>query len=50
METIINDVMRMDTGVRLLFYFWAFCVFSFYLTLVYGLGYSIPRKRKKPNE
>lgn len=50
METIINDVLRMETGVRLLFYFWAFCVFSFYLTLVYGLGYSLSKCKKRSNE
>ena len=46
METFVNDVLNMDTGVRALFYFWAFCVVSFYLTLVYGLGYSLVKKKK----
>jgi hypothetical protein len=37
MQTIVNDVLRMDTSIQAVFYFWAFCVVAFYGTLTYGL-------------
>ena len=38
METIINDVLQMDSGIQVIFSFWAFCVVAFCGTLLYGLG------------
>jgi hypothetical protein len=46
METIINDFLEMEVGIKAIFCFWAFCVVSYYLTLVYGLGYSLVKKNK----
>ena len=41
METIINDVLRMDTGTQVIVGVWALCVLSFYGTLIYGVGMTV---------
>jgi hypothetical protein len=38
METIVNDVLRMDTGIKVIFSFWVFCVVAFVVPLAYGIG------------
>lgn len=38
METIINDFLQMEAGIQVVFSFWAFCVVSFCVTLVYGVA------------
>jgi hypothetical protein len=51
MEIIVNDVLRMDTSIQAVFYFWAFCVAAFFGTLTYGLVKVLINsltKNKKP--
>jgi hypothetical protein len=38
METVINDFLEMETGIKAIFCFWAFCLVAFVGTLTYGIG------------